>query len=180
MSAVRVGGNTNPVVSRAEILPSLTRHPVSAATYSCSVGQVNFFLLSALEQFLSHILLLFVPMVSFKRKPKAVADLQLSTSITQPLLSNEDICGCAVYTLPPGVEFSHSKVALKGVVSTRTDEYPNALQRSWRTERLQVRDSILVKLMLQYQRLILCSSLVRRSIALLEVPVQNPKPMVVR
>jgi hypothetical protein len=61
-------------------------------------------------------------MLSFKKKQaKAEAEIHLSpnvdkTSASQPnvWLSNEDLTGCAVFRLPPGVDFSHSKIALRG------------------------------------------------------------------
>jgi len=51
-------------------------------------------------------------------------------------LSNEDICGRAVFKLPPNVAFSHARVQIKGVVNTRTTDGPDSLSRTSRTERL--------------------------------------------
>lgn len=61
-------------------------------------------------------------MVSFKSKQaKSVAEIHLSPNINQNTvhqpnlwLSNEDITGHAVFGLPSSVDFSHSKVALRG------------------------------------------------------------------
>ena len=61
-------------------------------------------------------------MVSFRSKQaKSVAEIHLSpnvehTSASQPnvWLSNEDIKGSAIFRLPPGVDFSHSKITLRG------------------------------------------------------------------
>ena len=61
-------------------------------------------------------------MVSFRSKQaKSVAEIHLSpnvdhTSTSQPnvWLSNEDIKGSAIFRLPPGVDFSHSKITLRG------------------------------------------------------------------
>ena len=58
-----------------------------------------------------------------KKRSRAVAEIHLSPSLDDTIetehnnsswLSNEDINGYAVFKLPPGVEFSHSKIALKG------------------------------------------------------------------
>ena len=61
-------------------------------------------------------------MVSFKSKQaKSVAEIHLSPNTdhdttNQPglFLSNKDIVGCAIFGLPSGVDFSHSKVTLRG------------------------------------------------------------------
>jgi len=58
-------------------------------------------------------------MFSFKKKIQGTAEIQLENNSNRVLWrSNEDIAGCVVYKLPPGVEFSHSKVILKGIKST--------------------------------------------------------------
>ena len=70
-------------------------------------------------------------MVTFKRKQsRAVAEIHLSprlddntnTESSKSWLSNQDIDGYAVFKLPPGVEFTRSKVALKGLSPTSDRE----------------------------------------------------------
>lgn len=60
-------------------------------------------------------------MPTFKRQSKATAELHVlphSGSLPHDQrdvwLSNEDICGRAVFKLPPNVNFTHSQVQLKG------------------------------------------------------------------
>lgn len=107
-------------------------------------------------------------MVFFKRKQQqAVAEIHLtgndgyqkSVNSTPRYLSNDDIEGYAVFRLPGGVDFSHSKIVLKGMccigrsianddhksdalsgsVITKTDDHPAAsMQRGWRSEKLPV------------------------------------------
>lgn len=99
-------------------------------------------------------------MPAFKKKqPQAVAEVHLSPHHGHPQnawLSNEDIhvsCfrlsylliqllislkGYAIYKLPPGVEFSHSKIALRGVISASVDESVGRVQRELRDEKLPV------------------------------------------
>lgn len=125
-------------------------------------------LFSFLQIFLNH-----ARMLPFRKKSKTVAEVHLSPNVEstcnakQPnvWLSNEDICGCAVFSLPVGVAFSHSKVALRGkidqlngqygylankvtgTVIVKTDQNAGAssLQRSWRTEKLSVSCTIALR-----------------------------------
>jgi hypothetical protein len=57
-------------------------------------------------------------MLPFKKKSKGTAEIHLLPDIhkSQPIvwLSNEDICGRAVFKLPPNVTFSHAKIQLRG------------------------------------------------------------------
>jgi hypothetical protein len=58
-------------------------------------------------------------MLPFRNKqPKGAAEIHLLPDVarSQPTvwLSNEDICGRAVFKLPPNVSFSHAKIQLKG------------------------------------------------------------------
>jgi hypothetical protein len=77
-------------------------------------------------------------MVSFRSKQaKSVAEIHLSPNVDHTLtsqpnvwLSNEDIKGSAIFRLPPGVEFSHSKITLRGewvVVSNVNAIYTDCL-----------------------------------------------------
>ena len=81
-------------------------------------------------------------MLSLKKKqPKPVAEIHLAPNNDSPSgvhtwLTNEDINGHALFKLPIGVDFSHSKIAFRGTITTKTDEYPGALQKTWRTESL--------------------------------------------
>lgn len=61
-------------------------------------------------------------MLPFKKKQsKGAAEIHLlpEGKRSQPTvwLSNEDICGCAVFKLPPKVDFSHAKIQLRGVTT---------------------------------------------------------------
>ena len=53
-----------------------------------------------------------------KKQSKAAAEIHLLPDVDrgQPTvwLSNEDICGRAVFKLPPNVTFSHARVQIKG------------------------------------------------------------------
>lgn len=55
----------------------------------------------------------------FKKKPQGAAELRLAShrQSARAWLSDEDITGCAVFKLPPGVKFSHSKILLKGMAA---------------------------------------------------------------
>lgn len=62
-----------------------------------------------------------------RRKSQAVAELHFvsnndkqSLSRDRVWLSSEDIEGYVLYKLPPGVQFSHSKVVLKGMLDEQS------------------------------------------------------------
>ena len=59
-----------------------------------------------------------------KKQSRAAAEIYLSPSLNDKAetatdgiywLSNEDINGHAIFKLPPSVEFTHSKIALRGL-----------------------------------------------------------------
>ncbi|KAK5166824.1 uncharacterized protein LTR77_007553 [Saxophila tyrrhenica] len=84
-------------------------------------------------------------MFSFKKKHQSVAEIHLTAQdggvITESgeivHRSNEDIVGNAVFKLRQGERFTHSKVLLRGIVTTTTETSPSgSLQPRWRTEKL--------------------------------------------
>lgn len=61
-------------------------------------------------------------MFSFNKKSKGSAEIQFSSNDGNHIAShgrklwrsNEDVTGCAIFKLQPGVEFARSKIVLKG------------------------------------------------------------------